>query len=106
MNNMLGFNDLSPARKRWVMLVELTHPEVTDTITYQQIKDFHAEFAALREQDKRYKIGMPLWLIGPNAIERGVYFFPGTNNTVPVKVREADSDMELEYKQELAEYGL
>ena len=103
---MLGFDDLSPARKRWVMLVELTHPEVTDTITYQQIKDFHNEFMSLRDQDPRYKVGMPLWLIGENAIERGIYFFPGTNNAVPAQVQEVDSELELEYKEELALYGL
>jgi hypothetical protein len=103
---MLGFNDLSPARQKWVRLVELTHPEVTETITYQQIKDFHEEFTALREQDKRYKVGMPLWLIGKNAIKRGVYFFPGTNNTPPEEEAKIDSEMEEEYQAELRLYGL
>lgn len=103
---MLAYDDLSPARKRWVMLVEFAHPEVTDTITYQQIKDFHEEFLLLRDKDPRYKVGMPLWLIGQNAISRGVYFFPSSKNTAPTVTKQENSPLEEEYLIELKAYGI
>lgn len=106
---MLTWHDLSKAQKKWVTLVQMFHPEVRDTVTFQQIKEFHAEFMEKRSEGKKFKTGMPLWLITHNAIERGVYFFPSEENTVqmePEELTPIDPEFEPEYQQELAEYGL
>jgi hypothetical protein len=106
---MLTFDDLSTAQKKWVYIVNHFHPEVTTEITFKQINDFHDEFMTLREGNKKYKVGLPLWLIGENAVRRGVYFFPSEANTsVPVGTKKAPVKTALleELKQELKKYGI
>ena len=104
---MLTWNDLSPARQKWVRLVQMHYPEITETITFKQIKEIHEHFLSLREEDKRYKVSYALWLIGNNAISRGVYFFPAEENTPPEKESSVvDDKLELEYKKELELYGI
>jgi len=104
---MLTFNDLSTAQKKWVYIVNHFHPEVTTEITFKQINEFHEEFMALRQKDKKYKVGLPLWLIGHNTIRRGVYFFPAEANiSVPVSSKPVPVKTALleEFKQELSKY--
>jgi hypothetical protein len=107
---MLEFSNLSPAQKKWVRLVELHHPEVKDTVTFAQIKQFHEEFKQLRSVDKSYKVSMPLWIITANAIRRGVYFFPGTENAVDPEPAdepmEIIPELEVEYQKELQNFGI
>lgn len=103
---MLTYNDLSHTQRKWVSLVEMFHPEITDTITYKQINEFHNEFMELREISQKYKTGMPLWLIKPNALERGVYFFPSQKNTPPEQEQVVLSDKEQIYQEELKKHGL
>lgn len=106
---MLTFDDLSTAQKKWVYIVNHFHPEVTTEITFKQINDFHNEFVALRAENKKYKVGLPLWLIGENAIRRGVYFFPAeANKSAPVGMKKMPVKTALldEFKQELKKYGI
>ena len=106
---MLTFNDLSTAQKKWVYIVNHFHPEVTTEITFKQINEFHNEFMALRAENKKYKVGLPLWLIGNNTIRRGVYFFPSEANAVaPIGTKKVPVKTALldEFKQELMKYGI
>ena len=103
---MLSFNDLSVSQRKWVSLVEMFHPEITDKITYKQIQEFHEEFMSLRSTNPQYKTGMPLWLIKPNALERGVYFFPSSKNTPPEQEAIVQTDIEKMYQQELQKFGI
>lgn len=106
---MLTWFDLSKAQQRWVTLVQMFHPEVRDTVTFQQIRDFHEEFKSKRADGKQFKIGMPIWLITNNAVERGVYFFPSEENTVqmePDEMTPIDPELEPEYQAELEAYGI
>lgn len=106
---MLDYGDLSPARKKWVHFVEMFHPEIEQTVSFEQIKKFHEEFKAKRSIDPRFKVSMPLWLIGENAISRGVYFFPGTKNDSSqflTTKNEKDSVYETQYFAVLKQYGL
>ena len=99
---MLQFNDLSPAQRRWVELVELHFPNTGDTITYADIKMIDGFFRGKRQQDSRFKVSKPLWLITHNAVERGVYLFPGSG----VKLAESLTDREAEYRAELAKFSI
>lgn len=105
---MLTWDDLSPARQKWVRLVQLHYPEIKSEITYAQIKEIHKEFSDKRSQDKRYKCAFALWLIGPNAISRGVYFFPAEGNIPPnqPETTSAKSELDVAYEEELAAYGI
>lgn len=106
---MLEYSDLSISRKKWVHLVELFHPEVDQTISYEQIKTFHEEFKEKRSLDTRFKVSLPLWIIGQNAISRGVYFFPGTKNDSAQFLsskKEIDDMYETEYQSVLKQYAL
>lgn len=105
---MLTYKDLTPAQKKWVALVEYTHPEVKDTITRTQVFAFHEEFMKLRAKDKKYKVGLPLWLCNSNIVERGVYYFPSENNNTAVaeSTPKESNPNEDEYTARLARYGI
>jgi hypothetical protein len=106
---MLTWDDLTSTQKHWVTLVQMFHPEIKDSITFQQLKSFHDEFKAMRSENKRFKTGFPIWLITHNAVERGVYFFPSEENVIdsePDLCVEIDPQLELFYKKELENYGI
>lgn len=99
---MKCYTDLSPAQRKWVDLVEIHFPEINDTITYKQLLEMYNYFLELRKQNKNYRVSKPLWLITNNAIERGVYKFPGRK----VKINKDFSEMEMLYHSELAEFDI
>ncbi len=104
---MITYNDLTPAQRKWVALVEFTHPEVKDTITRTQVFEFHEEFMKLRAKDKKYKVGLPLWLCNNNVLERGVYFFPAEKNTTAVSTKQTVvNPLDAEFTARLAAYGI
>lgn len=105
---MLNYNDLSSGKKKWVHLIELIHPEVSDRITYDQITKYDAELRALRAKDSKYKVSMPLWLIGENVISRGVYFFPSDRFTYEDTLVQSAADVELDslYQKTLEAYEI
>lgn len=105
---MLTYDDLTAGRKKWVHLVEMFHPEVGETITYEQLKSFDAEFRQLRAKDPKYKVSLALWLIGSNAVSRGVYFFPSQKNDVAKFVTEKENSPKLDtmYREALSAYGI
>lgn len=82
------------------------HPEVEDEITHRQLHDFHHEFMQLRKEDKKFKIGLPVWLMNQNAIRRGVYFFPAEGNEPPTTEKKVDTVLEEQYKKELEAFGI
>ena len=89
-------------------MVNTFHPEIVDSITFEQIHEFHSEFMILRETNNRYKVGLPNWLIRQNRIDRGLYFFPApgssyVDNSTTVEIV---SDLEVRYQEYLAEYGV
>ena len=99
---MLQFNALSPAQRRWVELVELYFPNTGKTISYAELKKIDGFFRGKRQDDPRFKVSKPLWLITHNAIERGVYLFPASG----VKIAETLTDREAEYRAELAKFSI
>lgn len=106
---MLMWQNLSKAQQRWVTLVEMFYPEVEDTVTFQQIHEFHEFFKSKRTEDPKYKVGLALWMITHNAISRGVYFFPSQKNSLdiePDEPVEVDPELEPLYQQELMNYGI
>lgn len=106
---MMTWFELSKAQQRWVTLVQMFHPEVKDSVTFQQIRAFHDEFMSKRSEGKQYKIGFPIWLITNNAIERGAYFFPSEENASqmePEELTPIDPELEPIYQAELAAHGI
>jgi hypothetical protein len=105
---MLTYDDLTAGRKKWVHLVEMFHPEVGETITYEQLKTFDAEFRQLRSKDPKYKVSLALWLIGSNAVSRGVYFFPSQKNNADkfVAATSASPVLETLYRKTLEKFGI
>jgi len=103
---MLTYKDLTAGQRKWVNLVEHYHPEVKGEVTYKQILEFHEEFKLLRKQGSHYKVCLALWLIGKNALRRGVYFFPGSGNSVSPKPTGNKASLAVQYKQELQNYGI
>lgn len=99
---MKNYSDLSAGQRKWVDLVEIYFPEIGDTITYKQLLTAHAFFKEMREQNAKYRVAKPIWLIGANAIARGVYRFPGSS----VKIQSQFSEMETIYHAELKEFGI
>lgn len=106
---MLNYSDLSAGKKKWVHLIQLTHPEIDQVITYEQIVKFDKELRELRKKDPKYKVSMPLWLIVNNAVSRGVYFFPGTENDssnfLPEREK-VDEKLELLYQNALKQFQI
>jgi len=106
---MLTWFDLSPSQKKWVTLVQMFHPEVKDSVTFQQIREFHEEFKEKRKDGPKFKTGMPMWLMTNNAVERGVYFFPSEENTLDMEEEELtpiNEELEEDYQDELRKYGI
>lgn len=102
---MLEYDDLSPAQKRWVDLVELFFPDIQlrGKITYKEIQEVHEFLLKKRDEDKRFKCAMPLWVITNNALSRGVYQFPASDVS---KAMTFDEKMEQFYLAELARFGI
>lgn len=73
------YNDLSPAEKKWVNMVIHTHPEITDKITFSELKSIHSELFEKRKEHTMWKVSFPNWLIKNNKIGRGIYKFPHSN---------------------------
>jgi hypothetical protein len=106
---MLTYEKLSPGQKKWVLMINTFHPEIEDSITFDQIHQFHSEFMLLRETNSRYKVGLPNWLIRDNRIDRGVYFFPAEGKVYVEAVDEDTeiiSDLEVQYQKYLTDYGV
>ena len=100
---MLQYHNLTPAQRKWVELVQLHFPEIVNEITFKQVTAIHQFFLEKRNDNKKYKVGMPLWLITNNAIRKGVYFFPVSmyNNTL-----ESITYTETQFRAELSKDGL
>lgn len=100
---MLQYHHLTPAQRKWVDLVQLYFPEIVNEITFKQVTAIHQFFLEKRNENKKYKVGMPLWLISNNAIRKGVYFFPVSmyNNT-----NESLTNTEIHFRAELSRSGL
>lgn len=105
---MLTYEKLSPGQKKWVLMVNTFHPEIKESITFDQIHQFHAEFMLLRETNIRYKVGLPNWLIRENRIDRGVYFFPAEGEVYKDTSDNTEiiSDLEARYQEYLVEYEM
>jgi hypothetical protein len=103
---MLLYTDLSGSQRRWVDLVEFCFPDISETITYQKIKDIHNFFTEKRKDNPKYKISKALWLITNNAMTRGVYKFPSSKLADEDAPMVEDTEMEKLYKAELAKYGI
>ena len=100
---MKNFDELSPAQERWVVLVEYCFPAIYQSgqITHKELIKVHAQFLDMREQDKKYKVGWPIWLISNNAITRGVYQIPQKD----FGLTQQSGDLE-ELNQEMKEFGV
>jgi hypothetical protein len=100
---MLQYHHLTPSQRKWVDLVQLHFPNIVHEITFRQVQEIHQFFLAKRQENKKYKVGMPLWLITHNAIKKGVYFFPVSmyNNTL-----ESITKTEAQFRDELVKSGL
>jgi len=110
---MLYYNDLSPAQKRWVELVEMFCQDkiVEGKITHKGLKEIHQFFVEKRREDRRYKISWPIWLIMGNQVGRGVYQFPAPEieNDLEELVDEVtpiDPEKEGHYMRELIGFGI
>ena len=105
---MVTYNDISPAQKRWVDLVEIFFPGVKSrgAVTYKEIHEIHDFFVSKRAEDKRFKVSMPIWLITANAMERGVYKFPASDAIPDDEPADIDTELEQIYLSELARYGI
>lgn len=93
---------LSPGQRRYVNMVTQFHPEIENTISFDQINKIHEEFLGLRP---KYKIGYPNWLLVNNRLERGLYFFP--KEDVDAKEESVNiSDEEISYQSLLKQFSL
>ena len=102
---MIEFAELTVAQQRWVSLIQHFYPNIYSAgkITYQELIMAHANFISMREQNKKYKVGWPIWLIMNNAISRGVYKIPSSD----VKIVEvSDNPLSAGYEDSLKEFGL
>jgi hypothetical protein len=104
---MLNYTDLSPAKQKYIDLVELFFPDIKTrgVITFQEMNDIHAFFVKKREENKKYKCSMPIWLITSNAMSRGVYKFPASDVTIEQDTSGL-TELDLQYHAELARYGI
>lgn len=84
---MITHSELTPAQEKWLALIEYYFEDVYSSgkITHKQLKAAHDRFTVLRKEDKKYKVGWPIWLITNNAISRGVYELPVPSGTVKVE---------------------
>lgn len=105
---MIKFDDLSPAKLKWLTLVELLFPEIyaNDTISVSELKTVHNHFLELRKTDAKYKVSWPIWLITNNALERGVYVLPKPNANLMVESSREKHEYFAEYESELRQFGV
>lgn len=75
-------------------MLEFHFPDIYETgeITHKQLTKIHVHFMDLRDVDKKYKVGWPIWLISNNAMQRGVYKIPRPGEPVLEKKEETDYD--------------
>lgn len=80
-------------------------PEITTTISWTQITQVHEFLLEKRKEDKRFKVGLPLWLMPVNQVSRGLYHFPKNGNFLDDEVV-VNTEIEDAYLDELKEYGI
>lgn len=102
---MLNYEDLTPSQRKWVDMTVMFFPNITTTVSWQQVNEIHEFFLEKRKEDKRYKVGLPLWLTKENLVSRGLYHFPKNGNFLDSDI-EIDTEIEQAYKAELKEYGI
>lgn len=104
---MLNYDDLTPSQKKYIDLVCLFYPSIDKTITRTEILAIHDFFMGKRQEDKRFKVGLPNWLINVNKVDVSVYHFPKKGNlyTSHLKIEVTD-DLSAEYVEALKEYEL
>ena len=75
---MKTFAELTPARRKWVLLVQQFFPTIAErgTITYKELHDVHDYFLSKRSDDSTFNVGFPIWIIQSCTISRGVYRLP------------------------------
>lgn len=107
---MLQYEQLSKAQRKWVDLVEILFPDMysSDIITHSQLKMIHEQLVEMRDQDKKYKVSWPIWLITNNAITRGAYKIPKQNGVEESIDDDPDKDHPFfqEYIQELKQFNV
>jgi hypothetical protein len=103
---MLNYKDLSPAKRKWVDLVEYFFPDIKErgVITFKELNEIHAFLKEKRKEDIRYRVAKPLWLIMANATGRGIYKFPATEKNEDVV--DIDPALEPYYQTSLEKYGI
>jgi len=104
---MLNYNELSAGQRKWVDLVEILFSDVykSGIITYNKLKEIDNTLVSLRERDKKYKVGWPIWLITNNAIERGIYKIPKDEEIIETDP-DASHPFFEEYQSELKMFGI
>ena len=102
---MIQFVNLTVAQQRWVSMVQHFFPEIyaRGNITHKELMKAHTKFLELRETDKKYKVGWPIWLIMNNATSRGVYKIPMVADT---EKETNDSPHFADYETSLKEFGV
>lgn len=104
---MLTYDQLTAGQRKWVIMVGVFHPEITESITFEQVHQFHSEFLLLRKQDPKYKIGLPLWLVKENRIGKGLYFFPKEGAVhEDTTSDETLTELETKYNAFLSQFGI
>lgn len=108
---MITNSQLTAAQSKWLALIEYYFAEVYSSgiITYPQLTAAHNKFLELRETDKKYKTGWPIWLITKNQISRGVYKLP-VDDVEEEEPKEVLDSLKQEYydelNRELAEFNI
>lgn len=103
---MLTYDKLSPGQRRWVTMVQFFHPEIVDTISFEEVHTFHTEFMGMRNTDPKFKVGLPNWLFKENRIGKGLYFFPAEGNIPPVEEEPEKTELGEKYDMYLYQFGL
>jgi hypothetical protein len=104
---MLHYEDLTISQKKWVLMVNTYHPEVKDTISFEQVHSFHNDFMKLRGVDSKYKIGLPNWLLRSNRINKATYFFPAEGKKyTPPEIERTGDIYDEKYRLYLEQYKL
>jgi hypothetical protein len=104
---MITLSELTPAQSKWLALIKHYFADIHSSgiITYQQLVEAHKKFTELRETDKKFKVGWPIWFITNNQISRGVYQLPKE-----LAEQEVDPDTEhplyAEYIDELKRFNI
>lgn len=105
---MLSYDNLSKAQRRWVDLVEILFPELykCGIINHSELKMVHETLLEMREQDKKYKVSWPIWLISNNAVTRGSYQIPKSGSSEVIQEKDPDENHPFyqEYLEELKQF--